>query len=378
MNQAVQLPAHLRALATLPSLADHAAEGIGSSLPPHISIQGNQFALIDATGAAHEIETTHLDVCIIDRSDVICKSFYAEKWSPDSSDPPACFSMNGIGPSTESSSPQARTCAECPNNVRGSATSQMSGKPVKACRDEIKLAVIVPGYDMLFQFTLTPGSFTNWRSYVQKFKGQQFDIKHVMTRLTFERGKSGVLEFNVRPYVQGGPAPWIDEPTAQTQLKALTAGSAGKATDLIVGRTDRPRGGELPSPQPAPQIAAPAAAPQTALPASGQSHSPSGMLPPQGTPMRFQGGGAPIASPSEPAPAGRRRRTKAEMEAARAPAQQPVAQPQGFQPAPFRPAEQAQAPFAQPAPQGAPFGIGQPSPAPGDWMAELDAMFPKT
>ena len=377
MNQAVQLPAHLRALATLPSLADHAAEGIGSSLPPHISIQGNQFALIDATGAAHEIETTHLDVCIIDRSDVICKSFYAEKWSPDSSDPPACFSMNGIGPSTESSSPQARTCAECPNNVRGSAMSAMSNKPIKACRDEIKLAVIVPGYDMLFQFTLTPGSFTNWRSYVQKFKGQQFDIKHVMTRLTFERGKSGVLEFNVRPYVQGGPAPWIDEPTAQTQLKALTAGSAGKATDLIVGRTDRPRGGELPPPPAQAQIAAP-------------SHQ---------TAPEFQAQAA-LAMPSpaaETAPTGRRRRTKAEMEAAKTgvapqqpgglqtspgqimPQTPPTAQPQGFQPAPFRPAEpQAQAPFAQPAPQGAPFGIGNPQTAPSDWSAELDAMFPKT
>lgn len=332
-----QLPDYLKPLTNAPSLAARAAEGIGSSLPPHISIGGNQFALIDVTGAEIPVDTKWLDVCVVDRSDVTCKMFFGKDWEPGATDMPLCFSMNGIAPSVDAAEPQARTCAECPKNVRGSATSKMSGKAVKACRDEIKLAFVIPPFmsegkpvdlAMLLQFTLTPGSFTNWRAYVEKFKGQQFDLRHVVTRLTFERDKSGVVEFNVRPYVQGGPAPWIDQATAVLVQKALES----KATDLLVGRLDRPRGGELPAPAPQQQIAAPA------------------QLVPSSNVV------------GETAPAGRRRRTKAEMEAARA-TEAPQAQPlaSGFAPAPFRPADPPPAGTPQ-----APFGIASaPPPDPG-------------
>ena len=44
-----QLPAHLQNRQSR-AVNERAAAGIGSSMPPHISIQGNSFTLIDAAG----------------------------------------------------------------------------------------------------------------------------------------------------------------------------------------------------------------------------------------------------------------------------------------------------------------------------------------
>lgn len=225
-----QLPTYLQQLQ--PSgLAARAAEGIGSALPPHISIRGNAFTLVDAAGNKQTAQTTFLDVCIADISDVMCKQFYENDWSPDSDEPPACWSANGVAPSVEAIKPQSATCATCPQNVRGSDVSRLSNKPIKACRDEKWLAVLVPGVPMPLQLKLTPGSFTNFRGYVEMFKGKPIDMCHVFTRLQFEANKNGVLTFTV------SPTGYIDQPTAEMYVKMKTL----KASDVLVGRTDQPR-----------------------------------------------------------------------------------------------------------------------------------------
>ncbi len=220
-----QLPAHL---ANLPAsgLAARAAEGIGSALPPHISIRGNQFTLVDAAGNKQTAQTTFLDVCIADISDVMCKQYYENDWSPDSDDPPACWSANGVAPSVEAVSPQAARCDQCQWNVRGSDVSRLSGKAIKACRDEKWLAVLVVGVPMPLQLKLTPGSFTNFRGYVEMFKGKPIDMCHVFTRLQFEADKNGVLTFTLSP--EG----YIDAKMAAFYMQVLGA----KASDVLVGR----------------------------------------------------------------------------------------------------------------------------------------------
>lgn len=223
------LPAHLQQQ-QLPRLSDRATEGMGSALPPHISIRGNEFTLVDAAGEETTIDTKHLDVAIIDMQEGLSKLYYGGKdWTPDSKDPPICWSANGIGPSKEAIEPQAPTCQQCPNNVRGSAVSKLSGASIKACRDEKWLAVIIDGYaDLIFQFRVTPGSFKNWSAYSEKFKKQPFDIRDVITRLQFEKDKNGVVTFM--------PANWLTPELTDLRNKLVLA----KATDGIVGRLDQP------------------------------------------------------------------------------------------------------------------------------------------
>ena len=160
-------------------------------MPPHISIQGNSFTLIDAAGNEQN-EGGVIEVCIADVSDVTCKRYYGDKkWTPDSKDPPVCWSSNGLGPSRDATTPQNSICATCPKNERGSAISAVSGAAIKACRDEKWLALILPKYPtMIFQLVLTPGSFKNWRDFLKPFEGHN------------------IAEFTIVPSGDGNTVTW--------------------------------------------------------------------------------------------------------------------------------------------------------------------------
>src|ERR1700723_2998283 len=123
------LPAPLQK-SQLPGMSDRDPEGMGSAMPPHISIRGNEFTLVDLTREEICFDTKHLDVAIIDLSDVMCKLYYDNAWTPDSKDPPLCWSANGVAPSREAIQPQSATCQACPQNIRGSAVSKLSGASI--------------------------------------------------------------------------------------------------------------------------------------------------------------------------------------------------------------------------------------------------------
>jgi len=379
---ASSLPAHLQGYQ--PRLTERAVAGLGTALPPHISIRSNRFTLIDGAGARHELQEIFLDACIFDISDVTCKRYYERDYEPDSNEPPTCFSMNGVAPSREAATPQSNTCATCDWNVRGSDTSKLTGKGIKACRDEKALALALPRFPgMLFQLILTPGSFKNWRDFNKLFEGQSIDMAAVITQITFESNKNGVLQFKATGYV--------DEPTYASCRKAL----AEKLSDALVGRNDVPWQGQLAAPtgttqpglapatQHPPAAFQPAPAPTFALPGASTAPFAPAAGPAQSAAFLSTGtASAPMAAPTTasqaiapsaaaPSDGRRKRRTKAEMQAAQ------QAQPAGQAPvAPFRPAPaEPLLPFSQP---GTPsFGMA-PSVAPNpEMVAAIDKAFGK-
>lgn len=340
MNQPA-LPAYLQNRQTR-KLTEDATAGLGTSRPAHISTEGSVFTLVDAAGNprrltftaqdGREYQQPYLDANVLDLSASVSKRYYEEPYQKDAGMPPTCFSANGVVPSRESMRQQARTCAECPHNVRGSATSELSGVAIKACRDEKWLAVTIPqtSMDTIFRFVITPGSFKNWKAYTEAFKGGSVDISDVLTRFEWVGPDApNVIKFSATAY--------IDERTAQLAERALAA----KATDAIVGRDDK-------APQlaaPAPQAAIAQAAPSPLAPA--QTNIPAGQSP-------FAAGAAPqltpntaaTVSPSEAPAPGRRRRNAAPQTA---PAQsQPL-----------------QAPFPVSAPPGNGAGVGTAPGTPG-------------
>lgn len=346
------LPAYLQNRQSA-ALSQRATEGLGGNLPPHVSIRGNTFTLIDGAGAEHALGAT-LDCAIIDRSDVVCKRYYDKPFDPKAEgEPPTCWSANGVAPSREAIEPQSPTCAACPNNVRGSATSNISGKAIKACRDELWLGLLLPQYPtMLFQMILAPGSFKNWKAFTEPFKsGNAVDISDVVTRVTFEPKTNGVLVFQATAY--------IDEKTAEAREKALTA----KVTDILVGRNDVPySGAALVTPTKTyglleTPITLAATETANAAPAFGGGNgaatpfgAPSAGFQPTGTAQpQPNGQPAPAASPSD---GRRKRRTRAEIDADNAAAQAPAG-PAAAPIAPFTPQPMASGPTPGPA-----FGIG--------------------
>lgn len=363
----IQLPAYLQ---NLPSrnLAQAAIANVGAGNPPHLSIEGSRFTLVDVAGNIIPIQTLHVDVVIVDVNGHISKIYYnpATPYDPKnpSASPPLCFSDNGQAPSMNAGHPQAPTCASCPNNVWGSKISLM-GSAVKACRDEQKIAVYVgafneqdkrwvPYSDGIFLLRIPPGSFINWRAYMAKFAGAGLDPDRVITRISFP--ETNTLGFQSPGY--------ITEPMVVTLAKMIES----KAADMMIGRMDRPRTAAIAGPTPqAPAAVAPPAAPFTSTPEPASAAPQAPFAQPAASPA--MPAASATASPSD-SPQRRRRRTQAEMQAA----QQPAPPAQGGQQAPFRPDAPPQA--AQPqqqAPQGQ-FGMvaNPPPPPPG---LDLDAVF---
>ena len=340
-----QLPAYLQNRQSR-TVTERAATGLGGSMPPHISILGNAFTLIDAAGNESN-EGNTIDVCIADVSDVTCKRYYGadKKWKKDSKDAPLCWSANGIGPSRDASQPQNAICATCPHNERGSAISSVSGASIKACRDEKWLALIPVKYPtMMFQLVLTPGAFKNWKAFLKPFETHGVDISDTVTRINFDPDATGVIQFAAAQNPQGGVI-WIDESTAKSREAALTS----KATDLLVGRNDVPIQGALAAPAPVQQIAQ-----QQPGPFAQAAATPSMQMAPPHQDAQQPANTASLSN-------GRKKRTTAE------------AAPSGFGGAP------AQAPFMPPAQPngGASFGMAQGAAPDAGLQSTLDNLFGK-
>jgi len=324
-------------------LAQRVSQNLGTSSPPYLSIMGNKFTLVDAAGNEQTLPTyetdpnkcmrgqspgPYADVVIIDVNDHISRIFYDTGFDPNaqSYQPPACFSHNGQAPSRLATAPQSPTCAACPQAVWGSATSAVSGKGIPACAQYQLIAVLVAGHDTPFLLRIPPNSLKNYRAYAEQFRGQKFDMEHVVTRLSFvSQGTLAFIPANFAP---------------QAMLELSDRLFAAKATDTMVGRLDLPiqpaLGGPVPGATPVVPFDAPNAVfqPTQGAPASTQTAQP-----------------ALGASPSSSAPAGRGRgRPRTQPQAA-----QPAA-PAGFAP---------QAPFMDPPPAGAsqtqPNGSSQPA-----------------
>jgi hypothetical protein len=232
-----QLPANI-ANRERRGLLENVTANLGGSRPAHISIRSNRFSLVDAAGASYPVHTLYLDVVLVDTSDKTSKLYYGRPYD-DSNDPPLCFSDNGTGPSTQAIEPQAPTCMVCPNNARGSATSSISGQPIKACRDQKKIAVIIaPSMELndltVYELTITPGSLTNLRGYANFIGSQAMpgsdrraDLMDFVTRLTFEDGKMGILKFEC--------VAWADNQAVVDYIEYI---HQNRLADVVVGRND--------------------------------------------------------------------------------------------------------------------------------------------
>src|SRR4029453_19005991 len=228
-----QVPAHILARQKR-DLVGAALGGINAGSPANTSIGGNRFPLVDDAGNEKPVQTLNLDVCVIDANPSVSKIYFdpSKPFVPggDNSNPPICWSDNGIGASAQASQPQHTTCQICPHNAWGSAKSKATGADTKACNDIKKVAVLVPGIDMVFLLRIPPASLKHWGKHCQTLAGHGVDLPDAVTRITF--ASQGILNF--------APVGYVDEATAALTEKVW----AGKGTDQLVGKNDRPWTGQ--------------------------------------------------------------------------------------------------------------------------------------
>jgi hypothetical protein len=216
-------------------IIEDATNNLGASRGPHLSIRGGRFRLIDATGNEHLLETHYVDIIVVDANKNSSRVYFEGEFDPASDIPPTCFSDNGVGPSTQSMSPQSPTCAACPHNIRGSDLT-FTGKPTTACSNRRKLAFILhddPSVTV-YEFQIPPGSLGGLRAYGDWLKQQAsgvanrpMDINDVVTRVSFDPEKQFVMVFQ--------PIAFADD---ERTIQLVQYIYENKLADVAVGRND--------------------------------------------------------------------------------------------------------------------------------------------
>jgi hypothetical protein len=308
----------------------------GFVVPAHISIDGNRFTLVSSQGDETPWQQLYLDIVIAGSNPISLRTFYDPTKvynanAPKEEKTPWCSSEDGVGPREGSQHPQAPTCAQCPRNAWG---SDPRGGKGKACGERKRLSVVVvndPNPLAAYMFGVSGGSHKNLRDYA-KFvndlppqQGVKVELESVVTRVEFE--SQGVLKFTCTGWADQATLAKVDQ-LAETGLldQVVGLGQAQPALPAPVAASQITQGFQQTAPQPAFQQAAPAfqqAAPafQPAVqqsPFGGAGPAAVSTFAPQPSSASF---GAPAAANSgftSSEPPKRHRRTKAEMEAARA------------------------------------------------------------
>ncbi len=258
-----QIPSYLLNTG-IPNFTDRLGANLGTRAQPYLSIKDDRLTLVDATGDTRPVLTRdaktgdpYIDCVIIDTCDHESKIYFGRSYDPkaETFSPPICWSDNGVAPSTNCSEPQASRCEQDPTPRTtpglpgeggsggckwacwGSGRAREGSKVVPpACAKIQKVALLIPGEDIQFLLRVPPNSLVELDNYNGKFKGHNFSMPDVFTRISL---RDKTLFF--------AGLGFIDEETAKLRKQALLA----KKTDALVGRGDKPRQSALPAPDPA-------------------------------------------------------------------------------------------------------------------------------
>ena len=181
------VPAHLQhRLQAESPLLTAVTSGIGSGNMPRISIKGSRFRLI-VDGAETVLPESVLETIIVGANPNLSKLWFKDVWEPDNDQVPNCFSFNGVSPDAESEFPQSETCKQCPHNAWGSKITP-TGKKVKACADQKRLAVVAkqdPSGE-IYLLQVTPSALKGLNAYQKELMHRGIPAEIVSTRISFD------------------------------------------------------------------------------------------------------------------------------------------------------------------------------------------------
>lgn len=187
------------------SALDRLTQELGFAQPRRISTEGKRFALVDLSGTALPCNLVdqqlgfYMDVVIADANEHKSKIFWGHDkvYQSNSTEPPLCFSDNGVAPSTNAVEPQSQTCVTCPNNMIGSAISKKTGANIRACADRKKIAVFVVGAPTndLYQLNVPPASLKALGAHGAWLRQNGKNPWEVITRVCFDPNADNALLF---------------------------------------------------------------------------------------------------------------------------------------------------------------------------------------
>jgi hypothetical protein len=223
----IQVPAHLAARIGSPSLlAQSMAGGLGSGGEsiPRISIKGARFRIVEGDTET-VLDSTTIDVVIVGANPRLSKTWYAKAWTPDSEpQAPDCFSLDGIGPDPQSTSPQNDLCASCPQNAWGSKVTPQ-GQQIKACSDKKRLAVVSADDPTgpVYLLEVTPAALKGLNQYQKELAMRGIAPEIVRTRISFDTDASfPKLKFGFGGFNDADGQAAVDPLFDSAQVKEIT------------------------------------------------------------------------------------------------------------------------------------------------------------
>jgi hypothetical protein len=235
----MSLPAHLQSLELDDTTKDLMGSGGGGS--KRISIEGGVWRLLVNGKEIAQKEERNLNVVIVAASSKVSRTYYEGVYKKGVTSTPDCWSPNGDYPDASAKHPQAKSCATCPQNVKGSG--QGDGR---ACRFSQRIAVVLDndiGGDV-FQLVLPStsifgeGESGKWplQMYAKMIGAKGCPITAVVTEMRFDTASS-------TPKITFKPVRFLESNEIGTAIEQGKSPEAIKAITMTVAaeKTDAPK-----------------------------------------------------------------------------------------------------------------------------------------
>jgi hypothetical protein len=239
------LPSYLKTV----ELDDDTKSMLGGLSGHRISTANGAFSMVVDGKTIATREERHINVVIVRMAQKDSRTFYEGAYKEGESKPPACWSSDNVRPDSGVTAPQAKTCAECPNNIKGSSASGEG----KACRTSRRLAVVLADdlEGAIYQFNLPAtsvygeGEQNKWplKPYVQYLGSNGVPIGAAVTEMKFDLTNKGRINFRPVKALQEEEFNIIraraEDPAALNALK-LTVSQTDKAAPKALAKPAAP------------------------------------------------------------------------------------------------------------------------------------------
>ena len=228
------LPAHLRAY-ELDDTTKALMGGSGGG-SKRISIDGSVWRLLINGKEIAQKEERNLNVVIVAASSKVSRTFYAGTYKKGVTSAPDCWSPDGEKPDASAKDPQSKSCATCPQNVKGSGQGDS-----RACRFSQRIAVVLEndiGGDV-FQLVLPStsifgeGENGKWplQTYAKMIASKGVPITAVVTEMRFDTASS-------TPKVIFKPVRFLEANEIEKAIEQGKSKAAINAITMTVAQTD--------------------------------------------------------------------------------------------------------------------------------------------
>jgi len=233
------LPAHLRNAAMDETTKALMGGGGGSK---RISIEGGVWRMMVNGKEVAQNEDRAMNVVIVAAAPKVSRIFYAGTYKKGVVSAPDCWSADGEAPDAKAKAPQAKSCATCPQNVKGSGQGD-----TRACRFQQRLAVVLENdvagdvYQLALPSTSIFGAGENgkWplQTYAKMIASKGVPITSVVTEMRFDTASS-------TPKLTFKPVRYLETDDFNTAIEQGKSPAAISAITMTVAQTDGVKDGE--------------------------------------------------------------------------------------------------------------------------------------